>query len=76
MSAVIHTEGLTRRFGDFLAVDHLTFEVQAGQVLLVCAYEDPERFATMRLEGAISIQEFRARRPSLPKDQEIIFYCG
>jgi hypothetical protein len=30
----------------------------------------------MRLEDAISIQEFRTRRASLPKDQEIIFYCG
>ena len=33
MTTVIQTENLTRRFGDFVAVDHLTFEVQAGQVL-------------------------------------------
>ena len=32
-TGVIRTEGLTRRFGNFLAVDHLTFEVEAGQVL-------------------------------------------
>ena len=50
--------------------------VVAGQALLVCAYEDPARFARIRLEGAISIQEFRARRASLPRDQEIIFYCA
>lgn len=50
--------------------------VVAGQALLVCAYEDPARFATIHLEGAISIQEFRARRASLPRDQEIIFYCA
>jgi ABC-2 type transport system ATP-binding protein len=31
--AVILTEGLTRRFGSFVAVDHLNLEVQAGQVL-------------------------------------------
>ena len=49
--------------------------VVAGQALLVCAYEDPARFAEIRLEGAISIQEFRARRHTLPQDQEIIFYC-
>jgi len=50
--------------------------VSAGQALLVCAYEDPARFAELRLEGAISIQEFRARRRTLPRDQEIIFYCA
>jgi rhodanese-related sulfurtransferase len=50
--------------------------VIAGQALLVCAYDDPARFAEVRLEGAISIQEFRARRASLPRDQEIIFYCA
>jgi rhodanese-related sulfurtransferase len=50
--------------------------VSAGQALLVCAYEDPARFAELRLEGAISIQEFRSRRATLPRDQEIIFYCA
>ena len=50
--------------------------VVAGQALLVCAYDDPARFAEIHLEGAISIQEFRARRASLPREQEIIFYCA
>jgi ABC-2 type transport system ATP-binding protein len=30
---VIAAEGLTRYFGDFLAVDHVTFTVQAGEVV-------------------------------------------
>lgn len=30
---VIHTENLTRRFGDFVAVDHLNLDVAAGQIL-------------------------------------------
>jgi len=30
---VIHVENLTRRFGDFVAVDHINFEVQAGEVV-------------------------------------------
>jgi hypothetical protein len=50
--------------------------VIAGQALLVCAYEDPARCAELRLEGAISLQEFRARRSALPRGQEIIFYCA
>jgi ABC-2 type transport system ATP-binding protein len=30
---VIVTEGLTRRFGDFVAVDHVSFQVNAGEVV-------------------------------------------
>lgn len=30
---VIKVEGLTRRFGDFVAVDHISFDVQAGEVV-------------------------------------------
>jgi ABC-2 type transport system ATP-binding protein len=31
--AVIQVENLTRRFGDFVAVDHVNFEVRAGEVV-------------------------------------------
>ena len=30
---VISVENLTRRFGDFVAVDHINFEVQAGEII-------------------------------------------
>src|ERR1043165_1496558 len=30
---VIYVENLTRRFGDFVAVDHISFEVNAGEVI-------------------------------------------
>jgi ABC-2 type transport system ATP-binding protein len=33
MSVAIRAENLTRRFGQFVAVDHINFEVQTGQVL-------------------------------------------
>jgi ABC-2 type transport system ATP-binding protein len=33
MTTVIETESLTRKFGDFVAVDHVTFSVQAGEVI-------------------------------------------
>jgi ABC-2 type transport system ATP-binding protein len=33
MSTAIRVENLTKRFGDFTAVDHINFEVQTGQVL-------------------------------------------
>ena len=51
-------------------------KVQAGEALLVCAYESDEKFYEMALEGAISYGEFSQRRESLPRDMELIFYCG
>ena len=51
-------------------------EVQAGEALLVCAYEDEERYKKVRLEGAISLKELRSRETDLNKDQKIIFYCA
>ena len=50
--------------------------VTAGRALLVLAYKDPARFTELRLPGAISIQEFRARRSALPREQVVIFYCA
>jgi hypothetical protein len=47
-----------------------------GGALLVCAYDDEEKCNKIQLEGSISLADLRARRASLPKDQEIIFYCG
>ena len=49
-------------------------KVQAGQALLVCAYEDEDKCRRLNLEGSISMTNFQARAGSLPKNQEIIFY--
>ena len=51
-------------------------KLKSGKVLLVCAYEDEEKFKKLQLEGAISFNTFKSKLPSLSKDQEIIFYCG
>ena len=32
METVIKTENLTKRFGDFVAVDEITFEVSKGEI--------------------------------------------
>ncbi len=45
-------------------------------VMLVCAYEKDEDFRQNDLEGAISLNEFRKRTSSLPKDENVIFYCA
>ena len=47
--------------------------MQSGKALLVCAYEDEERYKKVRLEGAISLKEFRNKEQDLSQDQEIIF---
>jgi len=51
-------------------------KVKAGQAILVCGYEDEERFQALRLEMAISFDEFQKMLPALPTDREIIFYCA
>ncbi|MBI1919469.1 MAG: rhodanese-like domain-containing protein [Geobacter sp.] len=50
--------------------------VLSGEALLVCAYDDEEKFATMHLEGAVSLAHFRQRLLHVPKSKEIVFYCS
>jgi len=50
-------------------------ETSAGRALLVCAYDDA-RCARVRLGGAITLSDLERRAASLPKSQEIIFYCA
>jgi hypothetical protein len=49
-------------------------KILSNEAILVCAYEDEEKFRKMHLEGAISFIEFKKRAPLLSKEQEIIFY--
>jgi hypothetical protein len=51
-------------------------KVKAGQALLVCGYEEEEKFRALRLEMAVSFAEFQKMLPTLLKDKEIIFYCA
>jgi rhodanese-related sulfurtransferase len=50
--------------------------VQQGEALLVCAYDSMEKFSQVHLEGALSLDAFKARLAELPKSREIIFYCA
>jgi len=49
-------------------------KIAAGEAMLVCAYEDPEKCRKYNLEGSLNFQELWRRRPG--KQQEIIFYCA
>ncbi len=51
-------------------------EMKSGEALLVCAYDDEKKFEAMHLEGAMSLDDFKKRLPSLSKEQEIVFYCA
>ncbi|MGK2945231.1 MAG: rhodanese-like domain-containing protein [Desulfuromonadales bacterium] len=56
--------------------DEARRRMDSGKAILVCAYESDEKFRPMHLEGAESLHQFRERLPSIPKEQEIIFYCA
>ncbi len=49
-------------------------KVLSGEAMLVCAYEDEEKFKRSHLEGAVSLREFKDKAVSLSREQEIIFY--
>jgi len=65
--------GLVERITPQEARRHLDSDPSA---LLVCAYDSDEKFEETRLEGAIPLSDFKARAGALPKDREVIFYCG
>jgi len=50
--------------------------MDSGEAMLVCAYESDEKFYNFQLEGAESLNNLRAKLPTVPKEQEIIFYCA
>lgn len=59
-----------------VSVNEARRKVTVGEALLVCAYDDEEKWNKLKLGGAISLDSLRGRLPSLPKGQEIIFYCA
>lgn len=59
---VIQTEGLTRYFGDFLAVDHVSFTVHAGEVVGYLGPNGSGKTTTIRmLLGLLRPSEGNAR---------------
>jgi len=54
----------------------VTYEkVKSGDAILVCSYGDG-KCKDILLEGSLLRSEFESRLSTLPKDQEIIFYCA
>jgi hypothetical protein len=59
-----------------ITVEETRQKVLSGEALFVCAYDDDTRFNQLRLDGAVSLNEFRSHLAELPRDKEIIFYCA
>lgn len=51
-------------------------KLEDGSAILVCAYSDEEKCKRLRVEGALTLGEFRARIGELGDDVEVIFYCA
>jgi hypothetical protein len=51
---------------------HLT----SSNALLVCAYDSAEKCRANPINNAMTLAEIEARAASLPRSQEIIFYCA
>jgi hypothetical protein len=61
---------------DRIPADQARAHVARGQAVPVCAYDDDAKCASMRLDGAITMNELRQRLSSIARDQEIILYCA
>ncbi len=69
---VIRAEGLTRRFGDFLAVDHVSFEISPGEIVGYLGPNGSGKTTTIRMllgllrptEGRATVLGFDAFRES------------
>jgi hypothetical protein len=59
-----------------ISVEEAHKRTTANQALLVCAYEDDAKCRALNLDGSISLASFQSRAASLPKNQEIIFFCA
>jgi ABC-2 type transport system ATP-binding protein len=72
MAPIISANDLTRRFGNFTAVDHITFEVEAGQVIGYLGPNGSGKTTTMRMllgllrpsEGSAMVLGYDAARQS------------
>ena len=51
-------------------------KLKSGEALLVCAYQNDEKFKNNHLDGAISYGDFQEKIDNLSKEQEIVFYCA
>ena len=49
-------------------------KVQSGNALLVCAYDNDDKYRQMHLDGSIALSKFKSGIADIEKGREIIFY--
>ena len=54
-NTAIHAEGLTKRFGDFTAVDAISFEVKKGEIFGFLGANGAGKTTAMRMLCGLSI---------------------
>ena len=59
-----------------ISVQEAYGKIKDGRALLVCGYEDDAKYQAVRLEMSMPFSGFLKKLPTLPRDQEIIFYCA
>ena len=58
-----------------ISVEAARRKTQSGEALLVCVYDD-EKCRMAHLDGSIPLSALETRAATLPKSQELIFYCA
>ena len=59
-----------------ISAEEVYAKVKTGNALLVCAYESDEKYEKFKIDGSIPFSKFTGILSSLPKTQEIIFFCA
>jgi hypothetical protein len=47
-----------------------------GEVMLVCAYDDADKCRQTGIEESIPYSDLKDRLDSIPKSQELVFFCA
>lgn len=69
-------ENLMSRQTSTVEASEVRTRVRQGDAMLVCAYDDPEKFREYAIDDALSRQEFDQRLSQIPLDREVVFYCA
>ena len=59
-----------------ISVNDVRQKLALRELLLVCAYDDDQKWRDAGVTGSIPFSQFQSKLNTLSKTQEIIFYCG
>jgi hypothetical protein len=59
-----------------ISAEEVYTKLKSSGAIFVCAYDSDEKYERVRIEKSIPFSQFRSILPTIPKTQEIIFYCA